>query len=232
MEIPLFLAMTAAEFRGADVLPEHPAWMACHFSAYGVGLSNVPEVLPRGAMLMLNDRTPICGHDPVLVAEALCEAAQVLDCDSILLDFQRSGCEELTKVVRAVLDQAECPVGVSAFYAGGFDCPVLVPPIGPHVLPEEGLALWKGREIWLETSLEGTQIKVTEQGSQYTSLPDYCPKHNAHEEPELHCHYEITVAEEQIVFQLGRTDKDRISLLNSIKPLGVTRALGLWQEMK
>lgn len=79
MEIPLFLAMTAAEFRIAAEIPAHPAWMACHFSAYGTGISNLPRELPAGAMLMLNDRTPICGHDPEDVAKPLCDTAQRLE---------------------------------------------------------------------------------------------------------------------------------------------------------
>ena len=88
MEIPLFLAMTAAELRGAASMPSHPAWMACHFSCYGTGISNVPKRLPAGSMLMLNDRTPMCGHDPELVARMLCDAAEEFQCDSILLDLE------------------------------------------------------------------------------------------------------------------------------------------------
>lgn len=230
MEIPLFLAMTAAEFRSAERLPAHIAWMACHFSAYGVGLSNVPGMLPRGSMLMLNDRTPICGHDPVLVAQTLCEAAQVLESDSILLDFQRSGQGELTEVVRAVLDRVECPVGVSALYAEGFDCPVLVPPIPLHMPPEKNLSVWKGRELWLELSTEGTEIVVTEEGSQYAPLSGLVPDEHTHKETELLCHYKITAEDERILFHLYRTLEDQAALVQAAETWGMTRALGLWQE--
>lgn len=232
MEIPLFLAMTAAEFRGAEVLPEHPAWMACHFSSYGTGLSNIPRTLPPGSMLMLNDRTPICGHDPELVAQTLCDTAQFLKCDSILLDFQRTACAELYEIIGAVLAQASCPVAVSSLYASDFDCPVLVPPIPPHALPAEALAPWDHRELWLELSSEGTQISVTETGSQYTSLPHYLPENNAHWEQELHCHYQIIIEDDQVLFQLGRNEEDQNSLLNAAEALEVTRALRLWQETR
>ena len=232
MEIPLFLAMTAAEFRSATEIPPQMAWMACHFSAYGIGISNVPQALPQGTMLMLNDRTPICGHDPVLVAETLCNAAQNLGCGSILLDFQRADTSALIKVVEAVLERAGCPVGVSSLYANGLDCPVLVPPILPSVPPEEALAPWKGREIWLELSTEGTEITVTEEGSRYTSLSHFLPHEKTHSEPALFCHYEITVQEDRICFQLGRTKEDQDALVQAVQGLNVTKVLGLWQEMR
>jgi hypothetical protein len=231
MEIPLYLAMTAAELQNASAFPPRLAWMACHFSAYGTGLSNVPKMLPQGAMLMLNDRTPICGHDPKLVAQTLCDTAKVLECDRILLDFQRKDFNELFDVIREVLEQAICPVGVSSLYADGFDCPVLVPPIMPHVLPEEALSRWSGREIWLEVSAEGTQISVTEKGSQSTPLAHYTSEHNAHWDQTLHCHYEITIEEDRVLFQLGRTEDDRSALIKAVGKLGVTCALSLWQEM-
>ena len=232
MEIPLYLAMTAAELQNATEVPSQLAWMACHFSSYGMGLSNVPRTLPSGSMLMLNDRTPICGHDPELVAKSLCDAAHNLDCDSIALDFQRKDCKELLEVIGAVLVRAHCPVGVSALYAADFDCPVLIPPILPHIFPEEALTPWKGRELWLELSSEGTQISVTEDGSQYTTLPHYCPENTAHLEQALHCHYTITVEEDRALFHLGRTADDQSSVIKVVKELGVTCALGLWQEMR
>ena len=230
MEIPLFLAMTAAEFLQAAELPAHPAWMACHFSPYGTGLSNVPRVLPKGAMLMLNDRTPICGHDPELVAKTLCDAAKRSQCECVVLDFQRQDENALWDVISAVLALADCPVGVSALYAGDFDCPVLLPPIPPQLSPADAVAPWKGRELWLEVTGEGTEIKVTSDGSRYTPLLHYCPGDTAHFEPELYCHYEITVENESVLFQLGRTEDDQRSLINAVKELGLSRTLGLWQE--
>ena len=230
MEIPLFLAMTAAEVSQAEELPERLGWMACHFSAYGTGLSNLPKTLPPGSMLMLNDRTPICGHAPRQVAETLCGAAQRLQCDCISLDFQRKDQAELLPIIEAVLERAGCPVGVSALYAKDFDCPVLVPPITPYTPLEEALTPWKGREIWLELTAEGTQITVTPEGSRYAPLPDYVPPKTAHLEKDLSCHYEIEVSENEVRFLLGRTEADLQSLLKKAKEFNTTRTLRLWQE--
>jgi hypothetical protein len=231
MEIPLFLAMTAAEFQNADTLPAHTAWMACHFSLYGTGISNIPGALPPGSMLILNDRIPIFGHDPQVVAKTLCETAASLKCDCILLDFQRQACDELTNVVQTILKQALCPVAITPLYAENFDCPVLVPPIPPHLSPEEVLSVWKGRELWLELSTEGTEITVTEAGSHHTSLSHCIPEANAHAETELLCHYCITVDDDRIRFQLGRTKEDQAALLRAGQACGATRAVSLWQEM-
>ena len=64
MAIAPFLAMTGAEMRNNSVLPDKIAWMACHFSPYGTGLSNLPKNLPAGSLLMVDDITPPHGHDP------------------------------------------------------------------------------------------------------------------------------------------------------------------------
>ncbi len=231
MEIPLFLAMTAGELAAAKDLPERLGWMACHFSSYATGLSNLPKALPPGSMLMLNDRTPICGHAPCEVAETLCRTAENLKCDCILLDFQRRDGQGLLSVIQAVLDGASCPVGVSAPYAQGFDCPVLVPPLPPYQPLEEAMAPWQGREIWLELTTQGTQITVTPEGSRYAPLPFYEPPQTAHREEALCCHYEIAVSENEVHFHLTRTQADQTALLQKAKHHGVTRGVGLWQEL-
>lgn len=231
MEIPLFLAMTAGEVLGAEQLPRQLAWMACHFSPYGMGLSNLPDKLPDGTMLILNDRLPPEWHDPVLAAQILVSAAQERKCSCILLDFQRAGNEKTASVVEAVLEMAQCPVGVSHGYAEGRSCPVLIPPVPPHMTLEEHLAPWQGREIWLEVGYVGTEITVTAEGSRYTSLPCCRPDEGTHVEPELGCHYEIEVSETEIRFRLGRTEADLKGLIATGAELGVTRAVGLWQEL-
>lgn len=230
MEIPVFLAMTAAEVARAEELPDRLGWMACHFAAYGIGISNIPKALPTGSILMLNDRTPVCGHVPKLVAETLCQAADRLQCDCILLDLQRQE-EALLPIIGAVLDRAGCPVGVSALYAQEFDCPVLVPPVPPYVPLEQALAPWKGREVWLELSTEGTRISVTHEGSRYAPLTFYEPPENAHYDEALCCHYEIAVEEKEVRFHLGRTEADLITLLEQAKNFNITRSLRLWQEV-
>ena len=58
MGISHYLAMTGVEIAAAEALPENIAYMACHFSPYGTGLTGAPEVLPKHSMLILNDRIP------------------------------------------------------------------------------------------------------------------------------------------------------------------------------
>jgi DNA-binding NarL/FixJ family response regulator len=71
-----FLAMTAAEIRNISVFPGKIAWMACHFSPFGLGLSNLPRALPVGSLLMVDDVTPPRRHDPVFIAEQISAVEQ------------------------------------------------------------------------------------------------------------------------------------------------------------
>ena len=71
MAMEPYLAMTAGEIRGASVLPRRTGWLSCHFSPSGVGLSNLPVALPPGSLLILDDSTPMDGHDPEQIAGQL-----------------------------------------------------------------------------------------------------------------------------------------------------------------
>ena len=102
MALPLYLALTMAEFHNCSRLPEHAAWMACHYSPYGLGLSNLPRELPERGMLILNDRTPAQGHDPERILRQLTELAEILHYKYILLDFQRPDSPENAAVAKAI----------------------------------------------------------------------------------------------------------------------------------
>ena len=99
MAIPQYLAMTAAEMALAP-LPPHPAWMACHFSPYSTGLTNLPPKLRQGSLLILNDRTPIHCHDPERVCRELNTALHRFGCVGLLVDFQNPVCPETRVRVR------------------------------------------------------------------------------------------------------------------------------------
>ena len=103
MAITPFLAMTAAEMHNCPYLPPKIAWMACHFSAYATGLSNFPQSLPPGSILIVNDRTPVFGHDPEVICGQLLGVVERLGCSGILLDFQRQGESETKKITEAVV---------------------------------------------------------------------------------------------------------------------------------
>lgn len=227
MAIPLYLAMTAEEYANCDEKPAHIAWMACHFSPYCTGITNLPPQLPDGSAVILNDRIPIDRHNTY----AICKQLQSIGCSSILLDFQRIGVKETRELVSAILASIDCPVGVSMAYANGFDSPVLLPPIPPHISPDEYLIPYRGREIWLEAGLDTTVVNVTEDGADFVYPADYCTKTSCYDES-LCCSYGIEVSNNKAVFTLQRRTEDFKKLLTSCEEFGVTRGIGLYQEMK
>lgn len=230
MALPLYLAMTAAEMRANATLPAKMGYMACLFSPYGTGLSNCPKALPEGAMLILNDRTPICGHDPQLITNQLVELVQTFKCGCVLLDLQRGGVDETGALVKAIAESLPCPVGVSELYAEGVDCPVFLPPVPPDVPVGEYLRPWQGREVWLEAALDGAVITLTEDGSACAPLPLGRHPEGGHRDERLHCHYIINM-EENARFTLFRIREDLDALLAEAEAFGTTRAVGLWQEL-
>lgn len=231
MAIPLFLAMTGWEITKNTDFPQNIAWMACHFSPYGTGLTNLPQALPSGAMIIVNDRTPVCGHDPERIVSQLGELVEIHQCSSILLDCQRPGEPETAAIVKAIVQGLDCPVGVSHHYAEGLACPVFLPPVPPHIPLDAYIAPWQERQIWLECALDGTLITVSGNGSTVASLPYPDDLEYPHKDAELCCHYRIDLAEKQAQFHLRRTAEDLRSLLTSAINTNITHAIGLYQEL-
>lgn len=223
-----YLAMTAAEMRRCGEIPKKPAWMACHFSPYGTGLTNLPRQLPENALLILNDRTPVSGHDPDLVAETLAETAQRLQCRGILLELQRPGSSEAACIAAAVA-ALDLPVCVSAEYAQGLPCAVFVPPV--PLLTPVGVYLqpWQGREIWLECDLGAGTVTLTEDGSTFSDHDNGIPC--PHFDEDLLLHYGMTITKDRAEFTLRRTKEDLHSLIAAARANGVTECIGLWQEL-
>ena len=230
MAMEPILAMTAAEMRNISDYPPSIAWMACHFSPYGLGLSNLPLRLPPGALLILDDCTPPCRHDPELVAEQLTLCVEKLECCGILLDFQRTGQKETQRLAKHLVSALPCPVAVSECYGAEMDCPVFLPPVPPSVPLEEHLSPWKGREIWLELSTEGETLTLTQDGCAITALP--CPDlhKNGFTNETLHCHYTIETNKKAARFTLWRTKEDIHNLLQKAEKCGVTNFVGLYQQ--
>lgn len=229
MALPLYLALTAAEFQNCSSLPEHAAWMACHYSPYAPGLSNRPQSLPDGAMVILNDRTPPQGHDPVRIAGQLRELTESFPCGGVLLDFQRPALPENAAVARAVTAALPCPVGVSELYAKDLNCPVFLPPAPPHIPLKEYLSPWEGREIWLDAAPDCQVITVMEDGAAFVSASP--PAGSALRDDDLFCHYTLEISDDRIIFTLYRNAEDLHDLLASAEELCITRAIGLWQEL-
>jgi len=229
MAIPLYLAKTAAEFALTEKQPDHLAWMACHFSPYGTGLTNLPTNLPENSLLILNDRTPVHAHDPARVKDTLSEIVSNQNCCGVLLDLQRPSCTETAEIVKVLLT-LPCPVCISDLYAKELDCPVFLPPVPLTATVEEYLAPWQNREIWLDAALESLQCRVTENGPVFT--PTTIPLFPAQKELHLHFHYHINVEEDSALFSIWRTAEDLHEQLLEAEEFGIKRAVGLWQEFK
>lgn len=224
-----YLAMTAREMETAPRIDFPVAWMACHFSPYGTGLSNMPRQLPAHSLLILNDRTPICGHDPDRIAAQLAQTVEAFSCCGILLDFQRPGERETSAVVDAVT-ALPCPVAVSSCYGEKGDGAVFLPPVPLTIPLAQHLAPWAGREIWLETAFDAQTVTVTEDGSQFSACPlpiEPLP----HTDKDLHCSYRIEPADDHILFTLHRGQTQLQSLIAHAQQLGVTRFVGLYQQL-
>ena len=230
MPIPRYLAMTAAEMAGCTALPQPAAWMACHFSSSGNGLSNLPRWLPSDSLLILDDSIPMQGHDPQQIAAELDACLERLQCVRLLLDFQRTGEEQTRKLVEYLCETLPFPIVVSDTNAQGLDCGVFVSPIPPDESLPSRLAPWQGREIWLDTTMEGLEILLTADGAKATPLPPWERHEGGFEEKRLHCHYRVSLKENSAVFTLWRTEADMEALLSEAEALGVTAAVGLFQE--
>ena len=170
MVLPLYLALSASEFSSTSSLPEHCCYMACHFSPYTEGISNVPDSLPEGSILILNDRMPCQGHSADLVARQLANAAERLRCESVLLDFQRPPDEESFAMIETIMGALPCPAAVTEAFAFNLSCPVFLSPSPLHTPLAAHLAPWHGREIWLEAALCQERITVTGDGSTVTPI--------------------------------------------------------------
>lgn len=233
MEISRYLAITQEEMASFFLPPGYfPGFMACHFSPYGTGLSGIPQTLPRGSMLILNDRIPFRGHDPALIRQQLAEAVTALECGCLLLDFQQPGTPETQALCEALSGHLPCPVGVSDGYAGALDGPVFLPPVPPDVPLEDHLAPWKGREIWLELAPEPMEITVTEAGSRTVALPVSPDTEAGFRDEALCCRCRAEVLEGAIRFTLWRDGPCLDALSGKAAALGVTRTAQLYQQFR
>ena len=225
----IYLAMTAAELQFTSPLPPKVAYMACHFSPYGTGLSNFPQHLPQEAVLILNDRTPIFGHDHDLILQQLQSVCEAFGCAYILLDFQRQALE-YTALIEKLSGHFQDKLIVPAQYAPPLPCPVFLPPLPVGNKLEAHIRPWAGRKLWLDISCESAVITVTAQGShreifyepnETLPIPD-----NA-----LHCNYDTIVKDDHAKFILSRTTDHLPALMEEATSLGVDHFIGLYQQL-
>lgn len=231
MALPVYLAMTAAEMRDFSSLPPRCAWMACHFSSYGLGLSNIPRQLPQSSLLILNDRTPVREHDPQLIALQLKDAVEDLGAEGVLLDLQRPENPQTAAVVRGVVQTLSCPVAVTQCYAEDLPCAVFLETPRPYHPLSRQIKKWEGRELWLEAAFNGGSVTVTKEGSRYCPDGSFADDSTVYSAEALYCHYAIKKAGDCVVFSFRRTADDLRSLLKQAESLGIRRAVGLYQEL-
>lgn len=231
MVLPLYLAMTGAEISAAGSVP-HFAWMACHFSPYGQGLTNIPRSMPEGSMLILNDRVPCQGHSPSLVARQLAETADRFGCGSVLLDFQRTPNSESLAIIEAVLNASPCPAALSSEFAAGFDCPVFLPPCPLHESLEHFIKPWAGRELWLEAALCQEEIRITKEGSEFLSVFPPDQAEGGFYDETLRCRYTSRKDPGKVVFTLFDMPQTLFAKLENARELGITQAIGLYQQLR
>lgn len=221
-----YLAMTGAEMMGYTGM-EKAAWLACHFSPYSTGLSNLPQSLPPDSLVILDDSTPLSDHDPERIAAQL---AGLENIGGLLLDLQRTS-PGYPALIDAITKAMSCPVAVTEPHAGQAACGVFLSP--PLNMPlAEAVKPWTGREIWLDVPFGAQTITVTKTGCE---VSDIHPPDNwefPHREDALHCRYQIKTTEDQVQFTLYRSPNDLEPILQQASSLGITKAISLYQEYR
>ncbi len=231
MAITHYLAMTAAEFSTCEHLPAHIAWLACHFSPSGPGLSNIPKALPKHSLLMVDDSTPFQNHQSEYIIQQLQEAISSFDVQAIILDLQRPDDPDVQALVSLLQQALPCPVAAPPEYTQR-DFPVFLPPCPLNKPLKAHLAPYQGRQVWLDAAPLPMQITVTGKGCTYQTLPVSQCCDAPHRESTLHCNYSISAEDDRITFTLCRDADAFHDWLQEAESLGVSAAIGLYQEWR
>lgn len=231
MVLPLYLAMTGSEIRHKNHISRPIAWMACQFSPYSQGITNVPECLPPESILILNDRMPCQGHSPSLVAQQIKKAADQLQCESILLDFQQVPNPESEAMTAYLAEHIAHPLYISGTYGKHLTCGIFLPPPPLHEPMSDYLDQWGGRQIWMETGLFQETVTITREGTTYT--PQFPPDglDGGHFDQTLCCRYQAVLSDDEIRFLLYDTADTLPHKWRLAQECGVSRILGLYQEL-
>ena len=231
MKIPMFLAMSAAEFSFCRQLPAHMAWLACHFSHSGSGISNTPTALPANSLLILDDSAPFQMHHPQQILEQLTFVSSKLQVRGVVLDFQRPVTAEVQELALLLQKKLPCPVAAPPPYSDG-KSPIFLPPVPLQQIPQIYLTPYRSREIWLEVALDRVQLHISKDGCRKELDTFGTFEELSHQSQQLYCHYQATCYPNEVIFRLQRTRKDLEELSEEVSCLGVSQMIGLWQELK
>ena len=202
MVLPLYLAMSALEFRPIP----HPAFLVLEDS----------QMPPPGVLPVVTDAFKV---DRQFLLR-LCQGREAL-----LLDFEHPPSADTRKLIQGLPCPAAAPPGYSE------DGPVFLPPPPLHVPPETYLAPWKGREVWLEAALQKQVITVTAEGSEFSPVSSSGELSGGFYSEALCCRFTQKLTEDRAVFTLFDTPDTLKRKLERAASLGVTRAVGLYLEL-
>lgn len=229
MDLSIYPAFAGAELEAMLRYTGKTAWLGCHLSAYGNGITPLPAALKHCDLLVLTDEMPPDGHDPKEVASELWSQAKTLGCERILLDFQRPPSEESMQIIHCVLEKAFVPVGVTPKHAQQLSCPVFLPPPPLWTPLEEAISPWTGREVWLEIAPESGCVTLTKDGSSYApseTKPDY-----PFTDHRLCLSYKTEVYANKASVFLHRGISNLPCWLKQADTLGIRAAVGLYQQL-
>lgn len=231
MAMDRYLAMTPGELAKHPNISAKTAWMACHFSSSGTGISNLPQALPEGSMLILDDSTPFNSHDPAVISRELRQAVEESGAQSVLLDLQRTVVPQVKELAEALASSLPCPLGITAPYARELNCAVFLPPLPLNQSLEEYLSPYASRKVWLDMAPGWGQLHILPQGNRYLPLPANAFVPGPFRNDILRCRYSAAVTEDGVVFSLFRGAEELQMLLEDAQKLGVEAVLGLYQEL-
>ena len=230
MDLPLYHAMTAAEFSFARKLPRHIAWMACHFSAYSTNLSNLPTEIPPGSMIIINDKMPPSGHDKFAIAEQLNRLADQYRVSSFLFDFERKETEETAEMIYYLTSSVNSPVVVTEVYAHASKGPVLISMPPPHISLKKQIANIQNRELWLELAMETEIAIIDSNGCHFQPYGGEVFPAMEFTDSTLHTKYRLQICNNHANYLLKREIAEVADIMKEAKSLGVTTFVGLYQQ--
>ena len=205
MVLPLYLAMTGAEM---CTIP-HPAYLMADWS----------DRPPAGFLPVITDRQPLTEQ----AVDELCRMAE--NWDFALLDFEKP----VTPEARRLLERLPCPAAAPPGYSD--IGPVFLPPAPLHIPLEAYLSPWHGRDIWLEAALQKQTITVTEAGTTFSAPSPAGNVSGGFHDEILHCRFTQKFFPDRAVFTLFDTPETLTEKLEHAAVLGISRAVGLYQEL-
>lgn len=227
MGIPQYLAMTDGEIAACVRLPPRLARMGCHFS--DDGLVELPQVLPDGALLVVDDSVPMTAQDPEHTLDQLAEALEKFSCTGLLLDFQQAENAPQRELVRLLTRELTIPLAAPPAYAVE-GCRLFLPPVAADQTVEEALSPWAGKKIWLDTAPAAVRLELTKQGCTRTPLPRMAAS-GIFKDPGLCCRYSIEpTLNGGFQFTLYRDLCCIEAILEQAAAFGAELAVGLSQE--